>query len=127
MNLTNSLRGIAPSTRSATWPFLNRMKVGIDVTWYFIATTEDSSTLILATLSLPWYCVARSSTIGETDRHGPHQGAQKSTRTGVSLFKMSPSKLVSETACTFGLSAIDIPPATEIRNFQARGFNILTC
>lgn len=32
MNLTNSLRGSAPSTRSATWPFLKRMKVGIDVT-----------------------------------------------------------------------------------------------
>src|SRR5262249_35619481 len=97
MNLTNSLRGIAPRTRSATSPFLNRMKVGIEVTMYFIATAEDSSTLILATLIFPTYCVARSSTIGATERQGPHQGAQKSTRTGFSLFKMSPSKLASET------------------------------
>src|SRR5437879_1557280 len=78
MNLTNSLRGSAPRTRSATSPFLNRMKVGIEVTWYFMATTEDSSTLILATRILSLYWVARSSTIGPTERQGPHQGAQKS-------------------------------------------------
>src|ERR1700757_2805579 len=101
MNLTNSLRGIAPRTRSATSPFLNRMKDGMDVTWYFISTAEASSTLILATFSLPTYWFARSSTIGDTDRQGPHQGAQKSTRTGLSLFRMSPSKLESETVCTF--------------------------
>src|SRR5262249_22429380 len=97
MNLTNSLRGIEPSTRSATSPFLNRMNVGMDVTMYFIATPEDSSTLIFATLIFPEYCVARSSTSGATDRHGPHQGAQKSTSTGLSLFRMSASKLASET------------------------------
>jgi hypothetical protein len=32
MNLMNSLRGSAPRTRSATSPFLKRMKVGIEVT-----------------------------------------------------------------------------------------------
>src|SRR5262244_3445259 len=103
MNLTNSLRGIAPSTRSATSPFLNRMKVGIEVTMYFIATWEDSSTLILATLILSLYWVARSSTIGATERQGPHQGAQKSTSTGTLLFRMSPSKLASDTWETFSL------------------------
>src|SRR5262252_7180752 len=43
---------------------------------------------------------------GATERHGPHQGAQKSTSTGTSLFRMSPSKLASETWVTLGL-AID--------------------
>ena len=33
MSLTNSLRGRAPRARSATSPFLKRMKVGIEVIW----------------------------------------------------------------------------------------------
>ncbi len=33
MSFTNSLRGRAPSARSATSPFLKRMKVGIEVIW----------------------------------------------------------------------------------------------
>src|SRR5213593_3368760 len=41
--------------------------------------------------------------MGATLRQGPHHGAQKSTRTGTVLFRMSPSKLVSETSWTFGL------------------------
>src|SRR5215468_4110080 len=97
MNLTNSLLGSAPSMRSATLPSLNRMNVGIDVTWYFMATLDDSSTLSFATLSLPAYWLASSSTSGATERHGPHQGAQKSTSTGFSLLRMSPSNESSET------------------------------
>src|SRR5262245_26349409 len=71
-----------------------------------MATSVDSSTLILATLSFPAYWVARSSTIGATERQGPHHGAQKSTSTGTLLFRMSPSKLASETWVTLGF-AID--------------------
>src|SRR5215470_14503704 len=41
--------------------------------------------------------------IGATERHGPHQGAQKSTSTGTLLFRMSPSKLASDTWETFSL------------------------
>src|SRR3990170_5571791 len=43
-----------------------------------------SSTLSLATRSLPEYSAAISSTIGEIIRQGPHHSAQKSTSTGVS-------------------------------------------
>jgi hypothetical protein len=34
-----------------------------------------------------------SSRIGPTARHGPHHSAQKSTKTGVLLFKTSASKV----------------------------------
>src|SRR5687768_6546955 len=37
------------------------------------------------------------STTGETSRQGPHQGAQKSTRTGLSALRTSDSKVASST------------------------------
>src|SRR5215475_3998850 len=79
-----------------------------------MATLQDSSTLILATFSLPAYWLARSSTMGATERQGPHQGAQKSTRTGVSLFKISPSNEASVTVFTLGLSPMEsLPPVAK--------------
>src|SRR5208337_678471 len=56
------------------------------------------STSILPTFTLPSYSRASSSTIGAMARHGPHQVAQKSTRTGVSDFRTSWSKLESFTS-----------------------------
>src|SRR5690349_6130549 len=38
---------------------------------------------------------ASSSRTGATARHGPHQGAQKSTRTGLSFLRTSASKVAS--------------------------------
>ncbi len=58
------------------------------------------STSIFITLSLPLYCVATSSTTGASARQGPHQAAQKSTRTGCSLFRTSCSKFASLTSLT---------------------------
>jgi len=40
-------------------------------------------------------CKTQPSIMGLIMRHGPHQGAQKSTRTGVVLFRTSCSKLSS--------------------------------
>src|SRR3981081_2522692 len=40
------------------------------------------SVLTLTSLTLPGMSLAICSTTGETTRHGPHQGAQKSTSTG---------------------------------------------
>src|SRR5271170_7687257 len=51
-----------------------------------------SSVFILPILILPWYSVARASTVGVIALQGPHQGAQKSTRTGTSEFSTSWSK-----------------------------------
>src|SRR6188472_3824208 len=45
-----------------------------------------SSTLSLTTLTWPALDCARRSIAGETMRHGPHHGAQKSTTTGTDAF-----------------------------------------
>jgi hypothetical protein len=63
--------------------------------------------------------------MGATVRQGPHHGAQKSTRTGTVLFRMSPSKLVSETSWTFGLLVAINPSDLEICTIFASGFNRL--
>ena len=46
-----------------------------------IARFRFSSTLTLTTFSRPGCSWASSSRIGDTNRHGPHQGAQRSTTT----------------------------------------------
>src|SRR5208337_4384931 len=56
------------------------------------------STSILPTFTLPSYSRASSSTMGAMARHGPHQAAQKSTKTGVSDFRTSWSKFESFTS-----------------------------
>src|SRR5258708_40187762 len=59
-----------------------------------VASSWFSSTLTLPTLTWPANWSAILSTIGVSARHGPHHGAQKSTRTGVldsttSFFQLS--------------------------------------
>ena len=49
--------------------------------------------LILPIFTLPAYCFDNSSISGAIWRQGPHQGAQKSTKTGISDFNTSDSKL----------------------------------
>src|SRR5208282_5463629 len=51
-----------------------------------------SSVFIFPILILPRYSVASASTVGVIALQGPHQGAQKSTRTGTSEFSTSWSK-----------------------------------
>jgi hypothetical protein len=58
-----------------------------------------NAVLTLATSTLPEYSLASLSRIGATILHGPHQGAQKSTITGVVDFKTVCSKAASVT-CT---------------------------
>src|SRR5687768_7795610 len=57
--------------------------------------------LIFPTLARPARSLAISSTIGPINRHGPHQGAQKSSKTGTSDFATSSSKLVSVIVSVF--------------------------
>jgi hypothetical protein len=59
------------------------------------AIPVSSSTFTFTTLALPSYSLATSSSTGPTIRHGPHHGAQKSTRTGTSLLTTSSSKFAS--------------------------------
>src|SRR3954453_15802397 len=61
--------------------------------------------LTLTSLSSPARSSAILSRIGETAWHGPHHSAQKSTRTGFSLFRTSSSKLASVTASAIAVSS----------------------
>src|SRR5512133_1795670 len=85
---------------STTRPPLKTSRVGIERMPYCWGTRWCSSTSILATFTLPLYCLASSSTAGATALQGPHHTAQKSTRTGMSLFRTSWSKVPSARVTT---------------------------
>src|SRR5689334_9524219 len=70
----------------------------MDMTPYLAAVPGFSSMLSLTTSILSPYSAAIASRDGAIWRHGPHQAAQKSTRTGLSLFRTSCSK---ESSVTF--------------------------
>src|SRR5579871_6960501 len=72
-------------------------RLGIPRTPYLAGVCGLSSTLIFTNLTLPSYSLASSSIEGAMALHGPHHGAQKSIRTGLSDFKTSLSKLESVT------------------------------
>src|SRR4051794_34440140 len=82
----------------ATWPCLKRISVGIERTSNCAAVCWLSSTLSLTIFSASPRSPAISSSTGATMRHGPHHGAQKSTRTGVSDSRTSAWKLLSVTS-----------------------------
>src|SRR5579863_3634282 len=84
--------------RSTGCPSLNRIRHGIPETWYCPARLGFSSVLSFTNLALPVFAAATFSTIGLSMRHGPHQGAQKSTSTGCGLFSTSESKLACVTS-----------------------------
>src|SRR4030042_2459382 len=88
------------------FPPLKTVMVGMLMTPYFEATNGDSSTFTLANSIFPLYSLANSSTMGATALHGPHQGAQKSTSTGICEFKTAFSKLLWSTLIMF--SYIDV-------------------
>src|SRR5262245_8515101 len=81
----------------ATCPCLKSRSMGIDITLYVAAVCGLSSTLSLTTRRSSrsdW----SSSRCGAMIRHGPHQGAQKSTSTGRSASSTSAWKLLSVTS-----------------------------
>jgi len=67
-----------------------------------------SSMFSLTALSRPAHSVASASTTGATARQGPHQGAQKSTRTGMAASRSS-AKLVSVPVTSHGSGALHLP------------------
>src|SRR6267154_1400695 len=93
--------GSEPILVAATWPFLNRMRVGMPRTPYFIGVSGFSSILILATVTLPAILAAISSRAGAMLLHGPHHSAQKSTRTGPGARSTSASNELSVTLVGF--------------------------
>src|SRR5205807_6653506 len=71
-----------PTRRFISRPSLKRISVGIPRRLKRGEIAGLSSTLILYTLAWPASFSAAASTAGDIARHGPHQGAQKSTRIG---------------------------------------------
>src|ERR1700730_9521902 len=92
--------GAAPTWREAISPFLNSIRVGIDMTPYLDAVCGFSSTLSLTILTLPLSDPEISSSAGAIIRQGPHHSAQKSTTTAPLAFNTSDSKSASETLPT---------------------------
>jgi len=76
--------GWAPTNSSMTFPSLNSFTAGIDITPNLEAAFWFSSVAAFATISLSLYSFAIFSKVGPSIIQGPHQLAQKSTRTGVS-------------------------------------------
>ena len=76
-------------------PLSNISIVGMLLILNLEAVAGFSSTFNLHTLILPEYSSASSSIIGPIILHGPHQGAQQSSRTGIGDFKTFVAKLSS--------------------------------
>lgn len=68
---------------STTWPSLNNLTAGIDITPNFDAASWLSSVEAFAKMNFPSISFAIFSRVGFSIMQGPHQLAQKSTRTGV--------------------------------------------
>ena len=83
--------GRAPTARWVNWPFLNTSSVGMLMIWNWAASSGSSSTLTLPT-AISGCSAASCSTSGPTMRQGPHQLAQKSSRTGRSACRTSCAK-----------------------------------
>src|SRR5690625_52830 len=77
--------------------------VGIEVLPYEDAICGFSSVFTFTMLILSAYSAHISSKIGETWRQVPHQGAQKSTRTGLSALRTSASKVASVALCVWDI------------------------
>src|SRR5215467_4150193 len=84
-----------PTVRSTTWPSLNSSTVGIDRMPYCAASYGLLSTFTFPTVACPSNSTASSSIVGVRTRHGPHHGAQKSTRIGCALLRTSREKVAS--------------------------------
>src|SRR5690625_7855740 len=81
----------------------NTFMVGIEVMPYEAAIWGFSSVFTFTILILSAYSAAISSKIGATWRQGPHQGAQKATRTGLSALRTSASKVASVARCVWDI------------------------
>ena len=92
--------GCAPTNSSTIFPSLKSFTEGIDITPNFAAAFGLLSVSAFAKIILSSYSVAIFSRTGLSVMQGPHQLAQKSTKTGV-VFDFSitsASKFVSVTS-----------------------------
>src|SRR6185312_4655517 len=89
--------GSAPTFMSATSPPLKIIRVGMERTPNWAASSGFSSMLSLAIFTLPPSSVAISSSDGAIILQGPHHSAQKSTTTGSDDWSTSAWKLFLST------------------------------
>jgi len=73
--------GTTPDCRHLIAPFLKRISVGTDCTWYAMAAAWFLSTSTLMIFTSGPVIFANSLRIGSIILHGPHQVAEKSTST----------------------------------------------
>lgn len=106
--------GTAPTSLSFIWPSLKKRRVGMLLIPNWAAISSQSSTLHFATMALPSYSEATSSTVGARARQGPHHVAQKSTTTGTEPEMISGEILVCYNLCH---STIVFNQFTNIQNF----------
>jgi hypothetical protein len=87
--------------------------VGMLEILYFAEVSGFSSTFSLHILIRPEYSAAISSITGPIILHGPHHGAQQSSRTGTGDFSTISLKLLSVTASGFPLKRSFISSSAE--------------
>jgi len=78
---------LGPDDPGEGLPSVNMTSVGMEINWNSGALAGLASTLTLATVITPALSLAMSSSTGATILNCPHQGAQKSTSTGIVLFR----------------------------------------
>src|SRR5438309_6337943 len=96
---------LTPTCCEMRLPLLNTAKVGMLKMLYLEAISLFWSTFTLTKLTLSENSFATSSTIGATALHGPHHGAQKSTKTGRLDFSTSLSQSPLAISFTWCFSA----------------------
>src|SRR5215831_19336599 len=73
---------------------------------YCAARCGMSSTFTFPTVAGPSNSTASSSIVGASTRHGPHHGAQKSTRTGYKLLRTSRGKFAALNVANLAFSMV---------------------
>src|SRR5579864_2906535 len=87
-----------------------------------------SSVFNFPTFTLPAYSVAMASTVGAMALQGPHQGAQKSTNTGVSDLSTSWSKAPSVKVSVFSAAIfVPYPPGGPLLMMRDRAHRMQLC
>jgi len=98
---------MAPCWRATSAPDLKTTIVGIAVIRNFEATDGNPSVFTFATINFPAASAATLPNSGATILQGPHQGAQKSTKTG-SLDRMVRALKAASVRRSTGMLGSDI-------------------
>src|SRR5580700_6138852 len=101
--------GAAPTWREVTFPSRITSSVGMDCTPKRCWSLGESSTLTFTSLRRPAMSVATCASAGLTMRHGPHQGAHRSTTTGTDARSATSAKVSSPASTIQGSGLWQLP------------------